>query len=110
MHISLRRRSLLIGLSASAALLAQPAWGQQSVAPEAPESGAVLDEIIVTGQPLNKALDVNVGAFGGKNPLDVPLSIETYDAAEIANRASRTLPDGTGRASMRERMGKEVKN
>src|SRR3546814_18160409 len=91
MHISLRRRSLLIGLSASAALLAQPAWGQQSVAPEAPESGAVLDEIIVTGQPLNKALDVNVGAFGGQNPLDLQLSIETLEPAASDTRALRTM-------------------
>lgn len=94
MYISLYRRSLMVGLGVSTALVAQPALGQQApVAPEAPEREAIVDEIIVTGQPLNEVLDVNVGAFGAKNPLDVPLSIETYSASEIANRASRTLLD-----------------
>lgn len=90
MYIPLNRRPFVIGLGVSAALLSQPAKGQE--ASVAPDREANVD-IIVTGQPLNAALEVNVGAFGAKNPLDVPLSIENYDAAEIANRASRTLLD-----------------
>lgn len=98
MYISLYRRPLIMGLGVSAALFAQPAMDQEaSAAPETPEREAVLDEIIVTARPLNEVLDVNVGAFGAKNPLDVPLSVETYSAAEIANRASRTLLDGSRR-------------
>ncbi|KRC81470.1 TonB-dependent siderophore receptor [Sphingomonas sp. Root241] len=80
-----------MGLGVSAAFLSLPAMGQEaSVAPDREADG---DEIIVTGKPLNAALEVNVGAFGAKSPLDVPLSIESYDAAEIANHASRTLLD-----------------
>lgn len=94
MQISYYRRSLLAGLSASAACLAQPAAGQEvPVASESAGREESRDEIVVTGRPLNQVLDVNVGAFGAKNPLDVPLSIKSYDAAEIANRASRTLLD-----------------
>lgn len=92
MQISNYRRTLMIGAGLSAAILAQPASAQQAPSPS-PEGDAATDEIIVTGQPLNAALDVNVGAFGAKNPLDIPLAIESYDAAEIANRASRTLLD-----------------
>jgi iron complex outermembrane receptor protein len=94
MQFPVYRRALSLGVGISAVLLARPVMGQQApAAPEASHREPTADVIIVTGQPLNPALEVNVGAFGAKNPLDVPLSIESYDAAEIANRASRTLLD-----------------
>lgn len=94
MLISVYRRSLVVGAGLSAMLLASPALAQQqAVAQEEPARSTGGDEIIVTTQPLNEVLDVNVGAFGAKNPLDVPLSIESYDAEDVVNSASRTLLD-----------------
>ena len=94
MYFSIYRRSLLTGLCVSVAVLAQPAMSQQApIASDTNEREAIVDEIIVTGRPLNEVLDVNVGAFGAKSPLDVPLSIEAYGAVEIANTASHTLLD-----------------
>jgi len=94
MHFLLKRHNLTFALGACAILFARPAAGQEApVAPQAPEREASVDEIVVTARPLNQVLDVNVGAFGAKNPLDVPMSIKSYAAAEIANDASRTLLD-----------------
>ncbi|WP_051710254.1 TonB-dependent siderophore receptor [Andreprevotia chitinilytica] len=51
---------------------------------------------IQTSRPtLYKVPDVNVGALGAKDPLDVPLSIQSYPAELIANQAAHTLTDVT---------------
>lgn len=74
-----------IHLSAGVALvaLASPACAEDVAS----------DEIIVTAHPLNEVHDVNVGAFGAKNILDIPLAIQSYDAAILANTAARTVLD-----------------
>jgi iron complex outermembrane receptor protein len=51
------------------------------------------DDIVVTARPLNEVNEVNVGAFGAKNPIDIPIAIQSYDAASIAQGAQRTLLD-----------------
>jgi iron complex outermembrane receptor protein len=93
MQTSIFRQSLLLGAVFSAGLLARPATAQEPARAEAQAPAGASEVIIVTGQPLNAAIEANVGAFGAKDPMDVPLSIASYDAAEIANRASRTLLD-----------------
>ncbi|MDJ0275270.1 TonB-dependent siderophore receptor [Sphingomonas sp. 2R-10] len=49
--------------------------------------------IVVTARPLNDAFEVNVGAFGDKDPLDVPLAIQLYDAEVIRSITPRTVRD-----------------
>jgi len=51
-----------------------------------------LDAIRVTA-PLNQAFEVNVGAFGAKEALEVPLAIQSYDAASIRALSPRTVRD-----------------
>jgi len=51
-----------------------------------------LDAIRVTA-PLNQAFEVNVGALGAKDALEVPLAIQSYDAASIRVLAPRTVRD-----------------
>lgn len=73
--------------------LAACAASHQAFAQPAPAADGPAGDIVVTGQPLNEVHEVNVGAFGAKDTLDVPLAIQSYDAAAIANGASRTLLD-----------------
>jgi iron complex outermembrane recepter protein len=78
-----------IGLLLSAAIpVASPALAQT-----ASSGDAVLNEVIVTAAPLNKAFEVNVGAFGAKGAMDVPLAIQSYDAESIARALPRTAGD-----------------
>jgi len=51
-----------------------------------------IDAIRVTA-PLNQAFEVNVGAFGAKAALDVPLAIQSYDAATVRALSPRTVRD-----------------
>lgn len=79
-------------LGASALVLAPPAFGQEL--DQNPGSNATtLDGIVVTAPPLNDAFEVNVGAFGAKDAIDVPLAIQSYDARTIAEASPRTLGD-----------------
>ncbi len=52
-----------------------------------------LATITVTAPPLNKIKEVNVGAFGAKSPMDVPLAIQSYSSKEIRDTAARTAMD-----------------
>ncbi|MEN5266301.1 TonB-dependent siderophore receptor [Stenotrophomonas sp. TWI587] len=54
---------------------------------------AELDAVTVTAPPLNKALEVNAGAFGAKDTMEVPLSIQSYSAKAIAETSARTVQD-----------------
>ncbi len=47
----------------------------------------------MTASPLNEAFEVNVGAFGAKDAMDVPLAIQSYDARAIAEALPRTVAD-----------------
>jgi len=70
------------------AVLAAPALAQGGPDAQVRE----LDAIHVTS-PLNPAFEVNVGAFGAKDALDVPLAIQSYDAAAIRDVSPRTVRD-----------------
>ncbi|WAC61267.1 hypothetical protein [Brevundimonas sp. SL130] len=50
-----------------------------------------IGEIVVTARPLNDIFQVNVGAFGSRHSLDVPLAIQSYDARAISAALPRTL-------------------
>lgn len=52
-----------------------------------------LETVRVTARPLNDALQVNAGAFGAKGAMEVPLSIQSYDARTITDSAARTVRD-----------------
>lgn len=52
-----------------------------------------LPTITYTAEPLNKVSEVNVGAFGSKDFLEVPIAIQSYDAEDIKDRAARTVYD-----------------
>ncbi|HBO0525155.1 TPA: TonB-dependent siderophore receptor [Pseudomonas aeruginosa] len=51
-----------------------------------------LETVTITA-PLNRALEVNAGAFGAKDPLDIPLSIQSYSAQTISESSARTVQD-----------------
>ncbi len=52
-----------------------------------------LDVITVTARPLNEAFEVNVGAFGAKDTMEVPLAIQSYGTKAIADTSARTVRD-----------------
>jgi len=56
------------------------------------ENVTELAPVTVTA-PLNEAFQVNVGGFGAKDTMEVPLAIQSYDAKTIADIAPRTVRD-----------------
>jgi iron complex outermembrane receptor protein len=52
-----------------------------------------IETVVVTGQPLNKSFEVNAGAFGAKDFLDIPLAIQSISAHTIAAVSARTAID-----------------
>lgn len=56
------------------------------------DSVTTLDEVIVTA-PLNQSFEVNVGGFGAKNSMEVPLAIQSYGAKTIREFSARTVRD-----------------
>jgi len=67
--------------------LAIPCAAHAGFTPDAP---VVLDTVTA---PLNQAFEVNVGAFGARDPLEVPLSTQSYDVRTIRETAARTAMD-----------------
>lgn len=51
-----------------------------------------LSAITVTA-PLNKSFEVNVGGFGAKNTMEVPLIIQSYGLKNIRDISARTVQD-----------------
>ncbi|MGO3109528.1 MAG: TonB-dependent receptor plug domain-containing protein [Sphingobacterium sp.] len=56
------------------------------------DTTTVLQEVIITA-PLNKSFEVNVGGFGAKDVMAVPLSIQTYGIKQIREMSARTVRD-----------------
>jgi iron complex outermembrane receptor protein len=52
-----------------------------------------LGPINVTATPLNKAFEVNAGAFGAKDSMELPLAIKNYSAELISETSPRTVRD-----------------
>lgn len=65
-----------------------------AVAQESPRDEiAEMDEVTITASPLNKAFEVNAGAFGARDKMEVPLVIQSYDSNSIHSTATRTVAD-----------------
>jgi iron complex outermembrane receptor protein len=52
-----------------------------------------LRAITVIASPLNNAFEVNAGAFGAKDTMEVPLAIQSYSAQAISEASARTVRD-----------------
>ena len=52
-----------------------------------------LKTVTITAPRLNKALEVNAGAFGAKDPMEIPLAIQSYGAETITKASPRTVRD-----------------
>lgn len=83
--------AIAIGAATLAMAMSSRAHAQDDV--QADASAATLERVTVIAKPLNEVLDVNVGGFGAKAPLDIPLAIQRYDASMIADLSARTLRD-----------------
>jgi len=70
-----------------AVVLALPAWAQNT-----PEAAPQLDAVTVT-ESLNKTLEVNVGALGARDKMEIPLVIENYGSEVIHQTDNRTVAD-----------------
>lgn len=78
------------GLAAQSAAAAQE---ESAAAPSDPDD-TVIAEVLVQGRrPLNDTHTVNVGAFGSKDVLDIPISIQTYSSSLMENMRARTIND-----------------
>ncbi len=53
----------------------------------------MLPAITATAQPLNQVREVNAGAFGAKDIMEIPLPIQSYDAEQIKDSSARTAMD-----------------
>ncbi len=53
----------------------------------------VLPTITMTAKPLNHVGEVNAGAFGVKDIMEIPISIQSYDAQKIKDTSARTAMD-----------------
>lgn len=82
------KRSLLPNMILAAAGIS-PAFAQNATSNEVAE----LDAITVTAPPLNQAFEVNAGAFGVKDTMEVPLVIQSYSAQHISETSPRTVRD-----------------
>lgn len=81
------RKTLLAGLVSS--ILGAPAYAQNSSQDDILE----LETVTVIAPPLNKAFEVNAGAFGAKDTMEVPLAIQSYGTKAIADTSARTVRD-----------------
>ncbi|MDO4724795.1 MAG: TonB-dependent siderophore receptor, partial [Comamonadaceae bacterium] len=89
---------LLLGLMLLAPCLAQAQPGADAAtrqATQAPEPTAEAPELeaVTVSAPLNRAFEVNAGAFGARDTMALPLSIQRYDARHISESAARTALD-----------------
>jgi len=79
------------GTLAACFCLAASAQGVQDSAADA-ATPAELEAVTATA-PLNQALQVNAGAFGAREKLEVPLVIENYASETIHQSSTRTVAD-----------------
>ncbi|WXL24101.1 TonB-dependent siderophore receptor [Ectopseudomonas mendocina] len=81
------QHSLLASVVAASIGL-NPAYADDEPTAEVMDLGAVT----VTA-PLNNAFEVNAGAFGAKDTMEVPLAIQSYSAKHISETSPRTVKD-----------------
>jgi|GEM_PF-648300 len=88
--LATRQPAALLSTLLSGACMALPASAQEG----SDASAASLPAVSVSASaPLNQAFEVNVGGFGAKDTLEVPLAIQSYDAQTLADTAPRTVRD-----------------
>ncbi|MBJ7312506.1 TonB-dependent siderophore receptor [Rugamonas sp. CCM 8940] len=90
--------ALACGFGAASGAWAEQVDGQGNAAANGGGQTAVeaaQARVVVVGgrKPLYEVRDVNLGALGSKDALDVPLSIQSYSSALIENQGARTLND-----------------
>lgn len=83
-------RSNRLIVAALASGLVSTAVEAQSPDPAVP---LALDPLTVSAPPLNKAFEVNVGGFGAKDKMEIPLAIQSYGAKSISDSSPRTVRD-----------------
>lgn len=49
--------------------------------------------LVEAAEPLNRTLEVNAGGFGARDPMEMPMAIQSYGAGQIADQSARTLMD-----------------
>src|SRR5206468_10651961 len=65
------------------------AWAQQATGtPETRES-----VMVEARRPLNETQTINMGAFGSKDPMDVPVSVQSFSSSFIESVRARTVND-----------------
>ncbi len=105
----MNKRSNLLALSFTVSALASclrsgEVWAQASADQQAPADQTVgqrvsadqttFEEVVIRGRkPLIDTHNVNVGAFGSKDVMDIPIDIDSYSSALIDNQLARTLDD-----------------
>src|SRR5438876_11932765 len=68
---------------------ASSAWAQQSSGtPEIRES-----VMVEARRPLNETQTINMGALGSKDPMDVPVSVQSFSSSFIESVRARTVND-----------------
>ncbi|NQD91283.1 TonB-dependent siderophore receptor [Pseudomonas sp. CrR25] len=84
-----------IGTKGAVASVMLIACGWATASAEESSAGRVteLDALVVTAEPLNETYEVNVGGFGSKDDMDVPLAIQSYDSTFLQQTAPRTVRD-----------------
>jgi len=81
--------SMTVWIAGVAALVCLPIYAQENTGDNNPTT---LEAISVSA-PLNKALEVNAGAFGARDKMEVPLAIENYGSDVIHGTDVRTVAD-----------------
>lgn len=75
------------------ALSGMPSAEAQAFGEERDEAITELDPTRISAPPLNNAFVVNAGGFGAKDPMEIPLAIQSYTAKTIADSSARTAGD-----------------
>ncbi|NER66643.1 TonB-dependent siderophore receptor [Pseudomonas sp. MAFF212427] len=79
----------LLASVVSASLASLPAQAQERPHRDIHE----LDALNVTAAPLNNAFEVNAGAFGAKDTLEIPLAIQSYSTHTLVETSPRSVRD-----------------
>jgi iron complex outermembrane receptor protein len=87
------RSPLLMFAALGAALGTEPALAQDATDAGNGTEAEPIGEVLVRSKPLNDTHTVNVGAFGERDLMDIPLSIQNYTAEDFQLKAARTLLD-----------------
>ncbi|WP_083918359.1 TonB-dependent receptor [Woodsholea maritima] len=77
----------ILSLLSASILTTPPIYAQPS------EDAPIIDRIVVTAPALNRVHEINAGAFGARDVMEIPLAIQSYDARAITEASARTAAD-----------------